>query len=259
MPTSDGLSEDLIRHMVLESLRSYRTKFKNEFGELVIAMDNVSWRKNVFPYYKANRKKDREKSKIDWDGIFQIIAKIRQELKDNMPYKVIDIEGAEADDVIAVLAMDSDEKVLIVSEDEDFLQLQKFPNIFQYAPIKKKTFLVEKNPVAFLQEHICSGDSSDGIPNILSDDDTFVNENKRQSPMTKKKMQQIKDDTFEWSDALKRNYERNKLLIDLTNTPESVKIKIKEQFAQKPNSRQKVLNYFIQYKLKNLMKDLSEF
>jgi len=258
---SNEMNEDMVRHLVLNSLRSYRNKFKNEYGELIIAMDSKrSWRKDIFPPYKANRKKDRDKSKIDWDKIFSVISVIKQELRDNMPYKIIEVDGAEADDIIGVLCYNKkDEQILIISEDDDFCQLHKLDHVKQYAPIFKKQMLVVDDPIMFLEEHIYGGDSGDGIPNFLSDDNVLITDGVRQTPLTKKKLETLRDGTFEWSERLRRNYERNKQLIDLSNTPEHISMAILEQFENKPNTRQKMLNYFIKAKLRHLMEHISEF
>ena len=63
---------DMVRHMVLSSLRLYRNKFLKQYGELVICCDDKDyWRKHRFPHYKASRKKDREQSTIDWNVSFR--------------------------------------------------------------------------------------------------------------------------------------------------------------------------------------------
>ena len=123
------LEEDLIRHMVLNIIRNHVKNFKAEYGEVVLCCDNRKyWRKEFFPFYKAGRKKTREKSDLDWHLIFDILAKLKQELKETFPYKVIDVEGAEADDIIGTLVpiYARDQKILILSSDGDFLQLQQY-------------------------------------------------------------------------------------------------------------------------------------
>ena len=186
----NSLDENLFRHMVLNSLRSYKVKFSNEFGELVIACDNTNyWRKKEFPYYKANRKKNQEASELDWKAIFECLNRIRQELKDNFPYRVIDVESAEADDIIYSLTKQNDEMILILSGDKDYIQLHGFTNVSQYDPTRKK-WIKHSDPDRYLYEHVLRGDSSDGIPNILSDADTFVS-GKRQKPLTQKKIDEL--------------------------------------------------------------------
>ncbi len=256
------LEEDLVRHMVLNSLRAHKVKFSAEYGEMVIACDDKNyWRKQVFPYYKANRKKEREASELDWNTLFESLNNIRQELKDYFPYKVIQIEHAEADDIIAVLVKEyhSQGKLLILSGDKDFGQLQKYPNVTQYSPVLKK-YISCTNPDLFLKEHILKGDSSDGIPNFLSEDNVFVM-GIRQSPVTSKRLAGwiLQEPEQFCNEAMLRNYKRNQRLIDLEFVPDDIKTQTLEQYNTQIKDRSKLFNYFIQYQLKNLMEHINEF
>ena len=264
--TNAQLEENMVRHMILNSLRSYRVKFSADYGELIIACDNTNiWRKTVYPYYKANRKKNIEKSEMDWKAIFDCMSKIRSELKEFFPYKVIDVESAEADDVIGTLVskfgseLNTGEKILILSGDKDFIQLHTYANVEQYDPTRKK-WIKHNDPVRFLNEHILKGDAGDGVPNILSDDDTFVT-SKRQKPMTAKRIEEFLKQPPNPDDIkLYKNYLRNKELIDLTFTPDYIREKVMDQYNnQNGKDRSKLLNYFIANKMKNLMEHLSEF
>ena len=261
--TNAQIEENMVRHMVLNSLRSYRQKFFEEYGEMVIACDNTNyWRKQYFPYYKANRKKNRENSELNWKGIFECLNKIRQELKDYFPYRVIDIESAEADDIIATMVEYCDEGVLILSGDKDFIQLQaNNRGIVQYDPVRKK-WVTHDNPKRYLEEHILKGDSGDGIPNVLSPDNCFVI-GQRQKPLSQKKIDKYVFDieaTEKIDDLIIRNYYRNKQLIDLNMIPIDLKKKIIESYeAQTDKDRSKLFNYFIVNKLKNLMENMQEF
>ena len=253
--------ENMVRHMILNSLRMYRTRFSSEFGELVLCYDSKHyWRRDYFPQYKANRKKGREKSDQDWDAIFECLNTIKEEIKTNMPYKFLEIYGAEADDIIAIICSEYDEEIMILSGDKDFIQLQKFPNVKQYSPITKK-MVNGINPDGYLQEHILKGDSSDGIPNVLSPDNTFT-DGLRQIPLSKKKKASILD-TFPFSslpDKIKRNYQRNKKLIDLTSTPSELSDEILKTYRSSSfGDRSKLLNYFIQKRLRTLTESISEF
>ena len=256
------LEEDLVRHMVLNSLRAHKVKFSAEYGEMVIACDDKNyWRKQVYPYYKANRKKEREASELDWNTLFESLNRIRQELKDYFPYKVIQVDHAEADDIIAVLVKEyhSQGKLLILSGDKDFGQLQKYPNVTQYSPVLKK-YISCTNPDLFLKEHILKGDSSDGVPNFLSEDNVFVM-GIRQSPVTSKKLAGwILQEPEEFcNEAMLRNYKRNQRLIDLEFVPDEIKTQTLEQYNTQIKDRSKLFNYFIQYQLKNLMEHINEF
>jgi hypothetical protein len=261
--TNTKLDENMLRHMVLNSIRSYKQKFYDEYGEIVIAADHTNcWRKQKFPYYKANRKKNNDKSDLDWPTFYTSINKIRNELKEYFPYKVIHIETVEADDIIATLIMkvDSVDKFLILSGDKDFIQLHRYAVVKQYDPVRKK-WITNEDPEKFLFEHILKGDSGDGIPNVLSDDNCFVI-GERQKPLTQKRIDAIyKDLNKAMNDQrFERNYHRNKLLIDLSSIPLDIQNKVLYEFEEQPKKdRSKVLNYLIDNKLKLLTEHIMEF
>ena len=258
---NSDIEENLVRHMILSSLLMYKQKFGREYGELVICCDSPkSWRKDVFPFYKANRKSYRENSDFDWKKIFLILNKIRDELRESFPYRVIEVDGAEADDIIGMFSLNAKQPVLILSSDKDFIQLQSNPNVKQYSIIQKK-YLNGINPDTYLKEHIIKGDRGDGIPNILSDDDTFVSE-KRQNKLQKIKIESwIQMDPQEFcNDRMYRNYCRNEQLVSLHKTPSDIIDKIVDLYQNyKDNGRSKLFNYFVKHKLKNLMEHIQEF
>lgn len=264
----------LIRHMIINAIRSYKKKFGAEFGDIVIACDNRHyWRRQYFPNYKANRKKARQESGFDWSSIFEALHQIRSELQEHFPYPVIDVDGAEADDVIATLAeysqtsntdglLPSAEPFLILSGDHDFEQLQKYSNVKQYAPVQKKWVKLTESPEAVLMEHIIMGDKGDGVPNILSNDDTFINGH-RQRPMKKDKVaewKKMKPEDFITNDEMWRNFQRNRELVDLSRIPEDIKEAIIESYeAQKGGDRSGLLNYFIANRMKQMIELVDEF
>lgn len=257
------LEEDLIRHMILNIIRTHLKNFREEYGEIVLCCDNRKyWRKEWFPHYKAGRKKARDKSDLDWHLIFDMLAKFKQELKEYFPYKCIDVDGAEADDIIGTLVPrhSAHEKILILSSDGDFLQLQQYKNVKQYNPSLKK-YVVSENPIDDLKEKIIRGDKGDGIPNVLSPADCFVNE-LRQKPITKGVLDKLmKTPPEQWEDAESLvGWSRNKMLIDLTMIPEHIQSKIINTYDEiKPPSRGKMFNYFVENKLTNLMEVIEEF
>jgi 5'-3' exonuclease len=263
--TNAQLDENMVRHMVLNSIRMYKTKFGPEYGELVIACDASNyWRRTLFPYYKANRKKSQAASELDWKAIFECLNKIRDELLTVFPYRVIRVDTAEADDIIGTLCHEfgnTSEKILIVSGDKDFAQLQSYMNVKQYNPVLKK-FITCNDPSKFLKEHIIKGDSGDGIPNFLSDDNCLV-VGTRQKPVTQKKLDEyLKKNPEEFCQTLTqlRNYKRNQQLIDLSKIPESVSGSIMEEYNKQANKKApELMNYFIQHKLKNLMEHINEY
>tara|TARA_Y100000034_G_scaffold40767_1_gene50217 strand:+ start:1499 stop:2368 length:870 start_codon:yes stop_codon:yes gene_type:complete len=268
----EELSEDLVRHLILNSLRYYRQKFYEEYGELVICCDSRHyWRRSYFPNYKIHRKKDREESGQDWNTIFTCLNAIRDELKEHFPYKVVEVYGAEADDIIATLVryVKTNRKHLILSSDKDFIQLHS-PNVDQYSPVSKR-MVQGKDPKAYLIEHILKGDRGDGVPNVLSPDDTFVTE-KRQKPLRKTIVSTIMEamndhDPIDLHNLAKcprdtwiRNYQRNEVLIDLGYIPDELMMLINKEYNEaKVGERSQLLNYFIQNRLTQLIDNVGDF
>ena len=251
---------DVLRPAVLNVLRLYRTKFSSEFGELILCCDDrKSWRKELFPNYKASRKKTRSAAPIDWDNLYERLNQLKEELAEWFPYKLIQVDKAEADDIVAVLVTLANERTLILSSDKDFIQLHHF-NVRQYSPMQKK--FVEGDAKWSLHEKIIKGDVGDGVPNIMSDDNVFIDEGRRQKPITKKKVDawfELDPDMYCDAEML-RNYNRNKMLVDLGEVPESIRINITKQFETTAvGDRKRLLTYFINHRLKNLTENLSEF
>lgn len=262
--TNAEIEEDLLRHMILNSIRSYNVKFRNDFGEMIIACDaGNNWRKQVFPYYKANRKKNRENSELNWNAIFETLNKVRDELKEFFPYRVIQVDTAEADDVIGTLVQEfgnTSEKILILSGDKDFMQLQTYMNVKQFDPVRKR-WKTTNDPSRFIKEHIIRGDTGDGVPNFLSADNTFVIGG-RQKPISNKKLEIWLDkDPKEFCDEnMLRGYYRNQQLVDLSFIPETIKEQVLEQYQQQAGKdRKHLFNYFIDKRLKLLLESINEF
>jgi len=260
-----AIDENIIRHMILNSIRMYRQKFNKDYGEVVLCSDaGGNWRKKVFPQYKASRKKARDKSSMDWSEVFRITSMVREEIRENFPYKVMHIEGCEADDCIAQLVEETQEfgkyeDVMIVSSDKDFVQLQRYPNVKQFSPMGKK-FIVEKNPRTTLQEHILRGDTSDGVPNVLSSDNTFT-EGLRQTPLRQKVLDELIEDPKVKGDEVYRNYLRNKKMIDLRECPDDIKTGIINTFdSQDPwSNKGKVFPYLVEKRCRLLLENVQEF
>ena len=269
------INVDLLRHMVINNIRSHKVKFGREYGEIVIACDSKKyWRKQYFPNYKANRKKSRDASGFDWPLIFDTINTIKEELRAVFPFKVIEYEGAEADDVIASLVEwsntnDLDESglfttpkpLLILSGDHDFIQLQQYKHVKQYSPVHKKFVKPETTPEKYVLEHIIRGDRGDGVPNVLSGDDAIIGGERQKKIMTAKLEQWINDpSTMPTDETFKRNFDRNKMLVDLSCIPNDVKNGIINTFeTTKPCDRSNLLNYFIANKMVMMMEHISDF
>ena len=271
------ISIPLVRHMILNTIRSVRTKFKAEYGEVVLAVDSKHyWRKEAFPYYKQNRKKSRSQSVYNWDQIFAAINEVKSDLDQYFPYPFVDVHGCEADDVIATLVEWTNENehqdnglesgpqpVLIVSGDHDFIQLQKYSHVQQYSPIHKKWIKSEGKISEMLVEHILRGDDGDGIPNFLSDDDTFVEEKKRQKSIFKKDMDVWRTESLEkWNTTPHwEKIQRNKKLIDLQHTPDELKEQIISKYLNDRGRRDRtqLINYFMHNKMPLMMQCAGEF
>ena len=260
--------ENMIRHMILNSIRMYNKKYRDEYGQMVICADGMNtWRKDYFPLYKAHRKKNRTESDQDWTEIFRILNLVRDEIKENLPYKVLHMEGLEADDIIGALAINTqefgkNEPVMIISSDKDFIQLQKYSNVKQFSPIQKK-MVSDPNPRSYMFEHIMRGDKGDGIPNVLSPDNAIMDDI-RQSPMTKKKIEYWAENADNLRHVMTseeyRNYQRNKTLIDLSEIPTELQNSVINTYeSQKPAMKMRVLNYLIKKRCNHLIEVVEEF
>jgi|TARA_B110000977_G_scaffold63616_1_gene86516 hypothetical protein len=258
---NDGeISEDMLRHMIINSVRNYQKKYQEEYGQITLCTDAPhTWRKDYYPQYKANRKKTREASDMDWGLLFATLNKVKQEIKENFPYKYMYVETAEADDIIAVLTKHAPfgEKVLIVSGDKDFQQLHKYGYVKQWSPNVNKMIHCE-DPYLFLKEHILSGDKSDGIPNILSSD-TCLDEGIRQTPLRKPIKDSYLKTPIEKDDKYYRNYLRNQTLIDLEFIPKNLEETILEEFEKTEPVHGKVFDYLRVNRLNELLNHVEDF
>ena len=262
MDETTEVSEDMVRHMILNSIRNYVMQFKSDYVEsdadVILAWDSKHyWRRDYYPQYKAGRKKTRESSNLDWNEIFGVTNKIRDEIKENMPYKSVEVYGAEADDIIAIVS-NSYDRVMIVSSDKDFIQLHK-ENVKQWSPVTKQE-VNGHDPDTYIKEHVLKGDSGDGVPNVLSPDHTFT-DGLRQKPLGKKRIEKmINENMSNWDDEVKRNYQRNYKLINLKNIPKDIESNIIDEVDKSScGDRSKLLNYFTVNKLKTLTENIGDF
>ena len=262
MNDTKEVDEDMVRHMILNSIRNYMMQFKSDYVEsdadVILAWDSKHyWRRDYYPQYKAGRKKTRESSNLDWNEIFGVTNKIRDEIKENLPYKSVEVYGAEADDIIAIVS-NSYDKVMIVSSDKDFIQLHK-ENIKQWSPVTKQE-VNGHDPDTYIKEHVLKGDSGDGVPNVLSPDHTFT-DGLRQKPLGKKRIEKmINENMSDWNDEVKRNYQRNYKLINLKNIPKDIQSNIVDEISKSScGDRSKLLNYFTVNKLKTLTENIGDF
>lgn len=254
------VSEDMLRHMILNSVRGYQRKYAAEYGEITLCTDaSHPWRRDYFPQYKANRKKSREADNKDWGLIFDTLHKVKMEIKENFPYRYMYVDKCEADDIIAVLTKHAPfgEKVMIVSGDKDFQQLHKYKYVTQWSPNLNKLITVE-DPDLFLREHILTGDKSDGVPNILSNDDC-LDLGIRQTPLRKPIKDKYLRITIESDDKYYRNYLRNQTLIDLEFIPTDIEKNILDEFEKTAPVKGKVFDYLRTHRLDQLLNHVEDF
>jgi hypothetical protein len=132
--------------------------------KVIIAQDFGSWRKEIDPLYKAQRKAAREaqEDKDFWDEMFKEFNEYFPKLEVSLPWHFIKIYKIESDDIAscAVRFIDAEEKIL-VSTDEDWQMLCTLPNVKIFSPYSKK-FKIIKNPEKILLKKI-HGDISDNL------------------------------------------------------------------------------------------------
>ena len=269
--------KNLIRHVTLSTIKSYKKKYGKEYGQVVIACDGRKyWRKEVFAHYKASRKKARDASDLDWKLIFDTLTEMREDLAKYFPYKVVHVERAEADDVIAVLTkyvqeneliqeglVEEAQKVLILSSDKDFKQLQLEWDVKQWSPMVKKFITASKSEIKdWMNEHIAKGDSGDGVPNVLSADDVFI-VGERQKPVSAKRLEEFKALGREAcrTDDERTRWDRNIRMVDFAYIPEDVSAEITTAYLNtRPNTdRMAIMNYLMEHRCRLLLDELEDF
>lgn len=270
--------KNLVRHATIATILSYKKKYGGKYGKVVIACDGREyWRKEVFPYYKANRKKNRDNSDLNWKLIFDCLSEMRSDIKEYFPYRVIHLNRVEADDIIAVLSewaqdnelieqgLDSEpQPILIVSSDRDFKQLHIYNNVKQWSPMQKKFVTATKKEIQeYKIQHIVKGDVGDGIPNMMSRDDVLVTEGERQKVVSAKRLEEFfergKDACR--TDEERRNWDRNETLVSFSKIPEDIKRDIIREYIQSNPKvdRMGIMNYLIKHKCRLLLNNLEDF
>jgi 5'-3' exonuclease len=270
--------KNLIRHVTLSTIKSYKKKYGQEYGDIVVACDGRKyWRREKFTPYKASRKKNRENSDLDWGLIFDTLNQMRQEIAENFPYKVIHVDRAEGDDIIAVLAkysqdheliqeglVEEPQKVLILSSDKDFRQLQLYDNVRQWSPMQKKYLNASLKEIAdYKIEHIVKGDSGDGVPNILSPDDVFLQDGVRQRPISKKRLAEFYENGKDAcrNEEERRNWDRNTMLVSFESIPEDIEKEIIDTYLNTTvnNDKMKIMNYLMENRCRLLLDEIEDF
>lgn len=261
-----------LRHCLLNQLRSYSKKFKEDYGEMVICLEGGScWRKEIFPNYKAGRQQSRIDSGIDWNAVFKDMNQITEELAEATPWRFMRVRGLEADDVIAILARSMEtigrttllgdvEPTMIVSNDKDYAQLQKLPWVSQYLP-RKGTTTREADPDHALIDLIVHGDKADGIPNINSEINSFV-DGARQKPVSRSLMGEIfASGTSFLTESQKKRYKENETLISFDCIPDEYVQKVLEawQDSKPKGGGMKLFTYLARNGLKEQLSRIDDF
>jgi len=274
---SEAEVKNLIRHVTLSTLKSYKKKYGKDYGELVICCDGRKyWRKEFFEFYKGMRKSNRDKSDLDWKLIFDTLSEMRTDLATHFPYRVLHVDRAEADDIIAVMAkylqenllvqqglVEEPQNILILSSDKDFKQLQLYNNVKQWSPMQKKYITATQREITEHKiEHIVKGDTGDGVPNILSKDNVFM-EGERQKPMSAKRLQEFFEKGFDAckNDEERRNWHRNATLVDFQFIPTDVSEEIIKAYinTQPSGDKMTIMNYLIEHRCRLLLDELEDF
>lgn len=226
----DVVSLGFLRHMILMSLLSNRRRFKSEYPELVLACDAPNnWRKIAHLFYKAHRQALKDADSFDWDTYFVNFNIIKDEIRAIFPFKMIQVDGAEGDDIVGVLSNHlTDKKILIHGKDKDFHQCCANPNVKLWNPMTQK-LSVDDNPKYNIFAKCCRGDAGDGVPNILSPTNSFTDKI-RQKQLRETKIQEyftsgIAD--FE----IKSRFDTNQKLIDFNYIPDDLKKQIIAAYA----------------------------
>lgn len=260
---------NLIRHVILSTIKFYNKDFRHTYGKPLIACDtrNGTWRRDFFPHYKIKRSTSRPVPPEVWTEIMTAMDQVKNEIKEELPYPVIEVPKAEGDDVIAVISKSLSEPTVIISNDKDFNQLI-CSTIHQYRPLNKTLI---KKPESSVACHIIQGDAGDGIPNMLSDDDTFAVSGKRQIPLTAKyrhgllaEFNNLSNPNNEFN-KYHRNLIRNQTLIDFNHIPESLAASILHEFRSQTEDKQgkgykySMMGYLIKHKMDVLKEQIDQF
>ncbi len=250
-------------HIMFNSIRKCWREFNGD--HVVICLEGRSWRKDFYAPYKANRKVTMDQRSVkeqeDDELFFEAYDDMTNFFKDKTNCSVIRQANAEADDLIATwIQQHPEDDHVIVSTDSDFYQLLA-PNVMQYNGttdqvvslegfkdgktgewvIDKKTGEPKKaiDPEFALFEKCVRGDSSDNIFSAYpgarlkgSRNKTGITEayNDRLTGGFNYNnfMLQRWVDHEEQEHRVRDDFERNKILIDLTQQPDEIKAESKQ-------------------------------
>ena len=250
-------------HIMFNSVKKVWRDFNG--SHVVFCLEGRSWRKDFYKPYKANRKVTMDqrspREQEDDELYFEAYNDMIQYFAEKTNTTVIREGESEADDLIATwIQQHPDDNHIIVSTDSDFYQLMA-PNVMQYngttdqivsldgfveaktgkRVIDKKTKLEKElpDPKWILFEKCVRGDSSD---NVFS---AYPGARKKGSKNKTGMLEAYEDletggfnynnfmlqrwvDHEEVEHRVIDDYERNKILIDLTLQPDEIKAKCKQ-------------------------------
>lgn len=128
-------------HVTLNAMKAMWKKF--EGGHVVVCLEGSSWRKQIYPRYKAHRRVQEDlrtaKEKEEDQLIFEAFNEFCAFLKEKTNVTVLQSKGVEADDWIARwIQLHPEDNNVIVSNDSDFIQLLG-DNVTLFNPIEERT------------------------------------------------------------------------------------------------------------------------
>ena len=253
-------------HVTLMSINKVARRFGAD--HVVFALEGRSWRKDYYEPYKKNRavsrgkmnEAEQEEDKLFWET-YDSLTKY---LSTKTNCSVIRHPEAEADDVIARwIALHPQDEHTIISSDSDYVQLIA-PNVRQYngitdelitlkgyfdakdKPINDKKTKQPKtleDPQWLLFEKCMRGDTSDnvfsaypgvrekGTKNKVGLREAFADRDKKGYSWNNLMLQRWTDHNGAEHKVLD-DYERNRVLIDLTAQPEDVKAKVDQAICE---------------------------
>ena len=247
-------------HLTLASVNQVVRKYG--IDHVVFCLEGRSWRKDIYPQYKAHRRvaeaslteAEQEENKMFWETYELFTTFLRE--KTNV--SVLRNERAEADDIIArFVHLHPNDTHYIISSDTDYVQLIN-ENVHQYNGVnnqlitldgyhdEKGRLIVDKktkepkllgDPQFVLFEKIMRGDAGDNVFSAYPGVRTKGSKNKvglieAYADRTKQGFNWNNMMLQRWVDPdgvehrVREDYERNRLLIDLTAQPDEIKDKV---------------------------------
>jgi len=211
----------------MKNLIKFKNMYNIPYENMIVVRDcprETIWRMNLYPEYKANRKNtcSYKNKKYNIGNIFKhIYNSLYPQLEKQYGFKILKVDNAEADDIIAVLAskireLDKNRLIVIISNDNDYLQLVNEKTLIWSLQNKLLNTKVETTAEEILLRKILKGDDSDNIPSLIGN----INE--------KDLNEMIKDPKKlnEWLDNnpdKKEGYVSNRKLIDFQFIPDEIK------------------------------------